>query len=245
MTAKRASRRRGLGLFGLLSLLSGVLLAVFGLTIPAGATDVTPVDVPGNPRCADLGFPFGFKLDMQPVAGTYPVSEAESGVAGGGTVTISNVEVVDGVIYFDWSSTIAWDAVSVKQSTGAAVYHYDPEATADMALHPSLTNGLPTGSISHVDWCRDNVVTTTTESTTTTTEATTTTEVTTTTEGTTTTASTALTAPTVLGAVVEQAPAAATLPVTGGPDVELVLLGLGLVLLGAGALRFSHGTVTR
>src|SRR3546814_7228191 len=38
----------------LLSLLSGVLLAVFGLTIPAGATDVTPVDVRSEEHTSEL-----------------------------------------------------------------------------------------------------------------------------------------------------------------------------------------------
>ncbi|MCO6438993.1 MAG: hypothetical protein J5J06_18015, partial [Phycisphaerae bacterium] len=152
MTATRPRRRRGLGLLGLVSIVSGVLLAVSGLTLPASATDLTPVDVAGNPTCADLGYLFGFKIDSQPAAGTYPVTEAESGIVGGGTVTISNVVVIDGVIYFDWSSTIPWDAVSVKQGDAAAVYYYVPASTGDTGLHPSLTDAEPNGSISHVDF---------------------------------------------------------------------------------------------
>ena len=159
MTATLPRRRRGLGLLGLVSIVSGVLLAVSGLTVPASATDLTPVDVTGNPTCADLGFLYGFKIDdiqELPVAGTYPVTEAESGIVGGGTVTISNVVVTDGVVYFDWSSTIPWDAVTVKQGNGAAVYYYVPASTGDTALHPSLTDAEPNGSISHVDFCRDD-----------------------------------------------------------------------------------------
>jgi hypothetical protein len=235
---------------------------VSGLTLPASATDLTPVDVPGNPSCADLGFLYGVKIDdIQglPVVGTYPVSEAESGIVGGGTVTISNVVLADGVVFFDWSSTIPWAAVVVKQGNAAAVYYYVPASTGDTGLHPSLTDGEPDGSISHIDLCRDDGTTSsssssssssstssstsTTEATTSTTQATTsTTEGTTSSvEGTSTSRETETTeqgTTSVLGAVIER-PAPTALPRTGTSTAVLTLLGTGLVLLGAGALRLA------
>ena len=146
---------------------------------------MTPVDYTANdnPTCAMVLAPaspvYEFKIDATPTNGTYPFTEAQSGVVGGGSVTISNAGVVSGVYEFDFSSTTTWDAVIVKQADGASVFYYNPERSADTDLYPSKTNGQPTGDISHVTFCRDSVVTTTTttttEATTTTTEATTTT----------------------------------------------------------------------
>src|SRR5262245_19754715 len=91
---------------------------------PAGATTVTPVFVPGNPTCQDLGYDFGFKIDP-PVSGTYSID-------GINTVTFTT----DGVS-FDWSSTLGMDAVISKGGPVANVYIYDPpaEATSDTGLH--------------------------------------------------------------------------------------------------------------
>ena len=202
------------------------------IAAPASADHVDPVDfaTDDNPSCVDVNAAYvnEFKIDSAPANQVYNVSAADSGVEGGGTITISNAGVVAGVFEFDWASTIAWDAVIVKQGDGATVYTYVPESMGDTDLHPSLTNGQPTGGISHVTFCRDNVTTTTTESTTTT-------------EGSTTSAS-------VLGTVVTQAtpttakPAtqvlgAQVLPATGTSTTSvLATLGTGMVLAGGVAL---------
>ena len=112
---------------------------------PAGATTVTPVFVPGNPTCEDLGYDFGFKIDP-PVSGTYSID-------GINTVTFTT----DGVS-FDWSSTLGMDAVISKGGPVANVYVYDPpaEATSDTGLHSPVnpSNGKFYG-LSHADFCFD------------------------------------------------------------------------------------------
>jgi len=252
MTRVRAERRRAFGLAGVASILAGGFLAVTGFTTPVSAASVEPVDftADGNPTCAMVLAPaspvYQFKIDAQPADGTYPFSEGESGVPGGGSVTISNAGVSGGVFEFDWSSTAAWDAVIVKQGNGAAVYYYDPARSEDTDLHPSTTNGQPTGGISHVTFCRDGAEPSTTEPPTTeppTTEPPTTEPPTTEGDGPTTS---------VLGVVVERpapqgpAPAAAPaaqaqqLPRTGEEDLTLALVGLGLILLGGGAVLLSR-----
>ena len=253
MTTMRADRRRALGLTGIGSILAGAVLAVTGFST-AGAASVDPVDftADNNPTCAQVLAPaspvYEFKIDSQPANGVYPFTEAQSGIVGGGTVTISNAGVVSGVFEFDFSSTTTWDAVIVKQGNGASVFYYDPEVSADTDLYPSKTNKEPTGGISHVTFCRDGVVTTsssTTESTTTTTEGTTTT-----TEGTTTTTEEQTTT-SVLGVVVErpatpQAPApapavqAAELPRTGDNDLTMAMIGLGLIMVGGGLVLVTR-----
>jgi hypothetical protein len=213
---------------GLAAMTVGVMLLA---AAPAGADHVDPVDFAAkdNPSCADVSAAYvnEFKINSAPANQVYPVSAADSGVQGGGTITISNAGVVNGVYEFDWASSIGWDAVIVKQGDGATVYTYVTDSTGDTDLHPSLTNGQPTGGISHVTFCRDNGTTTTTTSSTTST-----------TQGTTTSTAS------VLGVVVTPttaAPAAQVLgvqvlPATGATTGLLTTVGAALVLLGGTTL---------
>jgi len=224
---------------GLAAVTAGVTLLI---AAPASADHVDPVDFAAddNPSCGDVSAAYvnEFTINSAPTNQVYNVSAADSGVAGGATITISNAGVVAGVFEFDWASSIAWDAVIVKQGDGAAVYTYVPEVTGDTDLHPSLTNGQPTGGVSHVTFCRDNVTTTTTTSTTTTS----TTLATTTTQGITNSAS-------VLGVVVTrptptsvgtQVLGEQVLPATG-TSASSVLATLGVLLVAAGASALLIG----
>ena len=125
-----------------LGLMLGVCLAL-GLAARAGATDVTPIFVPGNPSCTALGYAFGYKVDP-PNAGTYSID-------GINTVTVTT----DGV-NFDWSATIGMDAVISKGGPNANVYVYNPERTSDTGLHSPINpnNGNPFG-LSHIEFCFD------------------------------------------------------------------------------------------
>jgi hypothetical protein len=119
------------------------LAACLAIPGPAGATDVTPIFVAGNPSCASLGYAFGFKVDP-PNAGTYSID-------GINTVTVTT----DGV-NFDWSSTLGMDAVISKGGPNANVYIYTPERTSDTGLHSPInpSNGNPFG-LSHIEFCFD------------------------------------------------------------------------------------------
>lgn len=124
--------------------LAAALFLAFAGT--AGATDVNPIFVPGNPNCVGLGYDFGFKVDP-PNAGTYSID-------GLNTVTVTTA---DG-IFFDWSSTLGMDAVIVKGGPNANVYVYDPpaERTSDTGLHSPINpnNGKPF-ALSHIEFCFD------------------------------------------------------------------------------------------
>jgi hypothetical protein len=128
----------------ILGVMLGIGLAAC-LAIPgrAGATDVIPIFVAGNPSCTSLGYAFGFKVDP-PNAGTYSID-------GINTVTVTT----DGVS-FDWSSTLGMDAVISKGGPNANVYIYAPERTSDTGLHSPINpnNGNPFG-LSHIDFCFD------------------------------------------------------------------------------------------
>ena len=122
------------------------LVAALLFALPASATAVTPVFLPGNPSCTSLGYDFGFKVDP-PNAGTYSIDGINS-------VTVTTG---DGV-YFDWSSDLGMDAVIVKGGPNANVYIYDPpaEATSDTGLHSPINpnNGRPF-ALSHIEFCFD------------------------------------------------------------------------------------------
>lgn len=107
-------------------------------------TTVVPVVIDGNPDCADLGYPFGFKIDP-PSSGTYVINDF------GDTVTFTT----DGV-YWDWSSTMSMDAVLSKGGPNSNAYYYDPEAFADTGLASPYNDGSggPYG-LSHVEFCYD------------------------------------------------------------------------------------------
>jgi hypothetical protein len=129
---------------------------------PTVLSSVTPVVVPGNPDCEDLGYDFGFKIDATPVNGTYYlVTGSQNGlstvITSGvddplNSVTISNATATS----FDWTSTLGMDAVIVKAGPNANHYAYDPESYGDTGLvgptNPS--NGQPYGT-SHVEFCYD------------------------------------------------------------------------------------------
>lgn len=110
---------------------------------PAGATDVTPIFVPGNPSCTALGYAFGYKVDP-PNAGTYSIDG------------INSVTVATDGVYFDWSATIGMDAVISKGGPNANVYVYNPERTSDTGLHSPInpSTGNPYG-LSHIEFCFD------------------------------------------------------------------------------------------
>jgi len=119
---------------------------------PAFATHVTPVFVDGNPDCADLGFDFGFKPQPEPPpSGTYPFPDG-----------IHELTLVSDGTFFDWSSTLAIDAVIVKGGPNANVYIYNPEETSDTGLSSPINpnNGRPF-AISHIEVCYDYEVTVT------------------------------------------------------------------------------------
>ncbi|OQA16765.1 MAG: hypothetical protein BWY63_02636 [Chloroflexi bacterium ADurb.Bin360] len=117
-----------------------VIMALAAL--PVSAATVTPVVLPGNPICVDLGYAYEMKIDP-PTAGTYNL--------GYGTFTWTTT---DGV-YMNWTSTIGVDAVLVKGGPNANLYTYVPESYGDTGLHSPLgPNGRPSG-ISHITVCFD------------------------------------------------------------------------------------------
>jgi hypothetical protein len=215
--AARPILEKGIG-----TMVAGTFLALAGLAAtPAGAStgDADPVPYDGNLDCSDIGYPIQYKIDEQPANGTY------------GPITISNVELVDERLEFDWSSTSAWDVVLVKQADGGLRYGYAPARTSDQDVQ--TVAGKNSGGISHVTFC---AATPTEEA-----PPPSVVEVPT----------TVVTPPTpeaeVLGVVVTRAPAAPaaqvqgaqTLPVTGRSTLPLAAVGSGLVVMGAGALRVS------
>lgn len=114
----------------------------------AAASHVSPNFVPGNPSCPSLGYDFGFKPQPEPPpSGTYTFP-APDGV---NTLTITS----DGT-FFDFSSTLALDAVIVKGGPNANVYVYSPETSADDGLSSPINpnNGRPF-AISHIEVCYD------------------------------------------------------------------------------------------
>jgi hypothetical protein len=217
-TQHRAARpilEKGIG-----TMVAGTFLALAGLAAaPAGAStgDADPVAYDGNLDCSDIGYPVEYKIDEQPSNGVY------------GPITISNVELVDERLEFDWSSGAAWGAVLVKQADGGLRYDYAPARTSDEDVQ--TVAGKNSGGISHVTFCAAPPA-----------EETPPTVVDVTT--------TVVTTPTpdaqVLGVVVTKAPAepaqvlgSQTLPVTGRSTLPLAAVGTGLVAVGASALRIS------
>ena len=227
------------------------LVGFMGIGVASSAS-VAPVFVEGNPSCADLGFDFEVKADP-PNAGDYS----------NGTLDVTVTR--DGAS-FDWTSNIGVLAVIAKGGPNANVYHYDPASFGDDDLVAPInaSNDQPFG-LSHISFCYDAVVTTTTEApttttteapTTTTTEAPTTTtsiviqstttvpeETTTTTEAPTTTTEVSPTSvvintvPTTVAVAATTSTSAAgrtgTLPITGASPQLLLLVGFGLLGLGA------------
>jgi hypothetical protein len=132
--------------------------------------------VPENPDCCDLkeidglhdpipDNSIGFKVDLggTEVNGTWLLDASAEGtlltcLVDGFTGDPSNsitITTIDG-LYFDWSSTLALDAIIVKGGPDAHVYYYDPESTGDVGLHAPInpSNGNPY-EISHIEFCFD------------------------------------------------------------------------------------------
>ncbi|MGE5249453.1 MAG: hypothetical protein ACM3QS_04490 [Bacteroidota bacterium] len=139
----RANYRR-LGLTASLVLLLA-LVAMGTASASVNAASVTPIFVPGNPSCTDLGYTFGYKVDP-PNSGTYSID-------GFNSVTVQT----DGV-YFDWSATLGIDAVISKGGDNANLYVYEPptESFGDTGLHSPINpnTGTPYG-LSHIEFCYD------------------------------------------------------------------------------------------
>lgn len=148
------NRRTGLARVGLSAIIAGLLLATFGFTAAASASveDDPPEAYEKNKTCQNFGYDFGFKLEPQgiPEEKGYIVPPSED-LPGGATITISNVETVNGRVEFDWSSDVAWSAVMVKQADGGLIYEYDPPVMSDQNVQ--TVEGKNSGGISHVNFC--------------------------------------------------------------------------------------------
>ena len=234
---------------GALALLSGAAL-IAGVAVAPGASATagrTETSYSGNKTCADFGYDQELKIDEQPTNRTYalgdPKVEAKN-LTGDVQVTISNVELVDGRMEFDWSSNVQWAAVLVKQANGGLFYHYDVPVSADVDVR--TVDGQNKGGISHVDFCRNRTdeTTTTEEPTTTTEEPTTTSSVLGTVVDRPTTSSTVETTdPTVMGVQVVRD---GQLPRTGVESLLAVyaaagLIAVGLALMAQGRRRSAGG----
>lgn len=236
-------RRAAIGLAAVL-LGSAALLLSTGQVAGASAKVANPIPYSGNLSCADFGFAYELKIDAQPVAGTYAVGDpgvvTQGSVPAGATITISNVESPGGRMEFDWSSNVSWGAVLVKQGDGGLRYPYDPAASNDQNVQ--TVTGANQGGISHVSFCGPGNTTTTSESPTTSETPTTAgTPTTASVLGTVVTQAAPTTAASVLGVQVER-----TLPATGaGSNGLLGLLGVGLVVAGAGLLGAARWRLER
>jgi LPXTG-motif cell wall-anchored protein len=142
---------------GATALIAGLLLTLFGFASPslASTADPSPTAYDGNVDCAAFGYAVEFKINMQPVAGTYEAGDAGVEVKGELPedlyVTISNVESPGGRLEFDFTSNYAWSLVLVKQADGGLAYHYDPAVTHDENVQ--TVEGQNSGGISHVTFC--------------------------------------------------------------------------------------------
>jgi hypothetical protein len=140
-----------LGVLGAMTALAVMVLATgwAGATNPGpSGNGITPTLVEDNPKCTELGYAAGFKVE--PVnAGT---SITYSVDAFGNEVTVTTTDD----LYFDWSSNFGIDAVIAKGGADANVYVYNPESMADTHLHPPVNpaNNMPFG-ISHIEFCFD------------------------------------------------------------------------------------------
>jgi hypothetical protein len=101
---------------------------------------------------------FGYKVQPEgiPAPGSYSVPADPVHLPSGATITISNVETVNGRVEFDWSSDVAWSVVMVKQANGGLVYRYDPAVTHDENVQ--TVAGQNSGGISHVNFCGPGAV---------------------------------------------------------------------------------------
>lgn len=240
MNERRSSLVRLVAALGSMSV--GTVLLLGALPGSASADDAptspsTSVVEGENPTCADLGdFAHEFKIDNideVPEEGVYsdPNSDFE----------VEITDVGGDPLTFSFTANIAVSAVFVKAGDGGILYTFDPPSTTGTAL------ASPKDSISHISFCWNGKVTTTSESTTSsstssTTEKdhTTTTKVeeTTTTvkEGTTTTLGEEETTTTVAGTATTAPSPEGELPKTGNTTWPLVAVGAVLLSGGFGLL---------
>jgi len=119
------------------------------ITVPAAATHVPPVFVPGNQSCSALA-PGTTELEVQPVV---------DGTVTDGTLTVTiDVRDTNSGQVFGWTSNIGVDAVFVKGGPSGNLYVYNPEATEDTGLHAPLNPGNPNNQffgLSHISFCYD------------------------------------------------------------------------------------------
>jgi hypothetical protein len=122
---------------------------------PVSGDGIVPEVWDDNPKCADLGYSIGFKVDQSP-NGTFTFEAGNGELTGGAPSDPSNSVTISSAgnpsATFDWTSTLPIDAVFVKGgSVGGNLYVYDPnEDTGDTGL------GTPTGQdISHIEFCYD------------------------------------------------------------------------------------------
>ena len=66
-----------------LSILVAVVLLAMAVSATALAASVEPVVVEGNPTCEDLGFDFGFKVEVDDYNGIYDIDGVIRPIAGG------------------------------------------------------------------------------------------------------------------------------------------------------------------
>lgn len=244
----RTRTRRTLGITTLALGAAGVVGGLFAT--PASAVETTEI-LPGNPSCEDLGYAFTVKFDATPegagpievtipaeVLAVYPGLEIV--ITDAGNVGDPPVFTLDFAATQDDEPAAVISAVVLKQSEFAKVYRYDPPVASGTV---DVSGIDPSNDLSHVSFCLNApvVVTTTTvaETTTTPTTATPTTPTTPTTV-------TAVVAPT---QIVRETAAPAAQPATqvagvqlartGDGDGALAAIGLGLVLLGGGAMLLA------
>jgi uncharacterized repeat protein (TIGR01451 family) len=118
-----------------------ILVAVLVGAPAAHATSpsVAPVEVDGNPKCADFGLTAITKFD--------PVN---SGTQGGITLTKHDTH------YVKWTSTVPVDWVIVKGGPNANIYKYATDSFGDdwLSAPTNPSTGEPYG-LSHVEFCTD------------------------------------------------------------------------------------------
>lgn len=139
-------------------LLIGVVLLLLASLAGISLAAVNPIFVAGNPNCQDLGYAYGYKVNMGGAEdnpwGTWAV--------GPGTITVYGPNQVPGGVPLNWSSTFGIHAVIMKGGPNANVYVYSPESMGDSGLTPPINDrtGQPYG-LSHVEFCYDYEVTVT------------------------------------------------------------------------------------
>jgi hypothetical protein len=127
---------------------------------PISGDGVVPELWNDNPNCQDMGFGYGFKINLSP-NGTFYFTSAYGTLTGGALpdennyVTISNAG--NGSTTFDWTSSLGIDAVFVKGGPqGGNLYIYEPEDMGDTGLGTpavdSLDQIINPASISHIEF---------------------------------------------------------------------------------------------